>query len=76
MSRSYVQRFPVPPWRYRLERVAEQCIRDFNTQELGNTKWTFAQMQSMAAAATMNIKHSWNPDKIVTPSELARQRKR
>ena len=42
MSRWYAQRFPVPPWRYRLEAAAEQRMRDFNSQELANTAWAFA----------------------------------
>ena len=42
MSRSYAQRFPVPPWRYRLARVAEQRIGDVIAQNLANAAWAFA----------------------------------
>ena len=41
-SRSYAQRFPVPPWRYRLARAAELRLSDFNVQALANTAWAFA----------------------------------
>ena len=41
-SRSYAQRFPVPPWRYRLARLAELRLGDFNVQDLANTAWAFA----------------------------------
>ena len=42
MSRSYAQRFPVPPWRYRLARMAERRLDEVNAQELANTAWAFA----------------------------------
>ena len=42
MSRSYAQRFPVPPWRYRLAKTAEWRLGDFNVQELANTAWAYA----------------------------------
>ena len=44
MSRSYAQRFPVPPWRYRLAAAVEQRMRDFNSQALANTAWVFATL--------------------------------
>ena len=44
MSRSYAQRFPVPPWCYRLAGVAKQCTGNFNAQDLANTAWAFAAM--------------------------------
>ena len=43
MSGSYAQRFPVPPWRYRLAKVAEWRVGSFNTQNVANTAWAFAQ---------------------------------
>ena len=49
MSRSYVQRFPVPPWRYRLARAGEQRLVDFNMQELANTAWAFATASQLHA---------------------------
>ena len=42
MSRSFAQRCPVPPWRYRLAVAAERRLRDFNSQDLANTAWAFA----------------------------------
>ena len=42
MSRSYAQRFPVPPWRYRLSTVVERRLDEFNAQDLVNTAWAFA----------------------------------
>ena len=49
MSRSYAQRFPVPPWRYRLARTAELRLVDFNVQELANKAWAFATANQLDA---------------------------
>ena len=37
----YAQRFPVPPWRYRLAKAAERRVSDFNMQNLANIEWAF-----------------------------------
>ena len=37
---SCAQRFSVPPWRYRLARLAEQRMSGFMPQYLANTAWT------------------------------------
>ena len=44
------QRFPVPPWRYRLARVAEQRVGSFTAQELANTAWAFATVSETDTA--------------------------
>ena len=41
-SKTFAQRFPVPPWRYRLARAAERRLGDFNVQNVANTAWAFA----------------------------------
>ena len=41
-SKTFLQRFPVPACRYRLARVADRSVGDFNAQELSNTAWAFA----------------------------------
>ena len=37
----FAQRFPVPPWRYRLARAVERRMGDFTAQALANTAWAF-----------------------------------
>ena len=43
MSRWYAQRFPVPPWRYRLATAAQRRMDGFVPQALANTAWAFAK---------------------------------
>ena len=46
-----------------LARVAEQHLGGFNTQGLGNTAWAFENMRSIAATATLKIKHPFPADR-------------
>ena len=43
--------------------VAERHLGDFNTQNLGNMAWAFENMRSIAAAATLKIKHPFQADR-------------
>ena len=42
VSGLFAQRFPVPPWRYRLATAAERRMGDFEQQNLANIAWSFA----------------------------------
>ena len=71
-SESFVQRFPVPPWRYRLARTAEQRVGDFTLQELANTAWAFATVgQSDAQLFTALAREAERRVVDFNPQELA-----
>ena len=63
-SRSYAQRFPVPPWRYRLARAAELRLGDFHVQNLANAAWALTE----SAAGVLRIVESTLMDLMVISS--------
>ena len=49
VSGLFAQRFPVPPWRYRLTTAAQPRMGDFNPRELANTAWALTDSAALHA---------------------------